>query len=466
MVKVPHLDFLNLHVSPQFQFYMKQIVDALNNAGTGTVTHTAGALTLNNFVLGAGGADIKDAGFSIVPLTAGGTGSATKNFVDLTTTQSVAGLKTFSNNTRTIGLGIGTDLAIASKQDIADAGPAWASYSTIYDALRVSINGFPVTSEFGSNAYGIASAIVGAIETPSSDVAGNAGYGIVGYGRTSSTTTGTVGAGGFGLAGVNGVSIWGANFGVSNAYAMQPIGDQNVGRTNVVGYGTEINVNMFNVPGGGSPNFAVRGTYYMIGSDVHSLHDVVNAVDVDRTGSGSYGWKNAVHTYDGAALVGVNLGTSYLGDGVGSQPIKLRARNSGGANKVSTISADPDGNIILNPAGGVGLVSTSGYFQGNLAGNVTGNVSGSAATVTAAAQPAITSVGTLSGLAVTNPISGSVAGSATFLISTAGSGGTQTGNGMYMSWAGGVVRLWVDTTNVASFTAVAAPGVSVLAANI
>ena len=43
---------------------------------------------------------------------------------------------------------------------------------------------------------------------------------------------------------------------------------------------------------------------------------------------------------------------------------------------------------------------------------ITGSVSGSAATVTAAAQPNITSVGTLTGLTVTNTITGSVSGSA------------------------------------------------------
>ena len=39
-------------------------------------------------------------------------------------------------------------------------------------------------------------------------------------------------------------------------------------------------------------------------------------------------------------------------------------------------------------------------IEGNVTGNVTGNTSGSAATVTGAAQTAITSVGTLTGLAV------------------------------------------------------------------
>jgi hypothetical protein len=44
--------------------------------------------------------------------------------------------------------------------------------------------------------------------------------------------------------------------------------------------------------------------------------------------------------------------------------------------------------------------SISSTFVGNLTGNVTGNASGTAATVTTAAQPAITSVGTLTGLGI------------------------------------------------------------------
>ena len=47
-----------------------------------------------------------------------------------------------------------------------------------------------------------------------------------------------------------------------------------------------------------------------------------------------------------------------------------------------------------------GLTVTTGTLVANLEGNVTGNTSGSAATVTSAAQTAITSVGTLTGLAV------------------------------------------------------------------
>ena len=60
-----------------------------------------------------------------------------------------------------------------------------------------------------------------------------------------------------------------------------------------------------------------------------------------------------------------------------------------------------DGGATYNASTGV-LTATG--FAGALTGNVTGNCSGTAATVTAGAQTAITSVGTLSALAVTGAV--------------------------------------------------------------
>src|SRR3989338_4887384 len=55
--------------------------------------------------------------------------------------------------------------------------------------------------------------------------------------------------------------------------------------------------------------------------------------------------------------------------------------------------------ILINPATTItGALTASGGVVGNLTGNVTGNVSGTDATVTGAAQTAITSLGTLTGL--------------------------------------------------------------------
>jgi len=62
-----------------------------------------------------------------------------------------------------------------------------------------------------------------------------------------------------------------------------------------------------------------------------------------------------------------------------------------------------DGTIVIDAGVVTGATSiTSTAFAGALTGNVTGNASGTAATVTGAAQTAITSVGTLTSLAVGN----------------------------------------------------------------
>ena len=58
---------------------------------------------------------------------------------------------------------------------------------------------------------------------------------------------------------------------------------------------------------------------------------------------------------------------------------------------------ESDGTLTYNPS--TGKVTATG-FVGTLTGNVTGNTSGSAATVTTAAQSAITSLGTLTTLTV------------------------------------------------------------------
>ena len=72
---------------------------------------------------------------------------------------------------------------------------------------------------------------------------------------------------------------------------------------------------------------------------------------------------------------------------------------SGGDLDGGNLGIESDGTLYYNPS--TGIVTATG-FAGALTGNVTGNVSGTAATVTGAAQSAITSVGTLTALQVDN----------------------------------------------------------------
>ena len=70
---------------------------------------------------------------------------------------------------------------------------------------------------------------------------------------------------------------------------------------------------------------------------------------------------------------------------------------AGGDVDGGNLGLESDGTLTYNPS--TGAVTATG-FVGALTGNVTGNASGTAATVTAAAQTAITSVGTLTALTV------------------------------------------------------------------
>ena len=67
-----------------------------------------------------------------------------------------------------------------------------------------------------------------------------------------------------------------------------------------------------------------------------------------------------------------------------------------------TQGIETDTGFTYNPSTGT---LTATQFTGNVTGNVTGNTSGTAATVTTAAQPNITSLGTLTGLTVAGEVS-------------------------------------------------------------
>ena len=92
--------------------------------GSGTVTHTLGALTTGNFVLGNGGADVKDAGWAIVPVVNGGTA--------LSTIANAAVLVTNSANTLTA-------LTAGASQSIRrnTGNTAWEAYTSPWTYTNV-----------------------------------------------------------------------------------------------------------------------------------------------------------------------------------------------------------------------------------------------------------------------------------------------------------------------------------------
>ena len=122
-----------------------------------------------------------------------------------------------------------------------------------------------------------------------------------------------------------------------------------------------------------------------------------------------------------------------------------------------TQGIETDTGFTYNPSNGV-LAATT--FTGNVTGNVTGNCTGTAATVTGAAQSAITSVGTLTSLTVSGDLT--VQGTTTTVSSTtitvadknielgkvaSPSDTTADGGGLTLKGASDKTFNWVDATD-------------------
>ena len=169
-------------------------------------------------------------------------------------------------------------------------------------------------------------------------------------------------------------------------------------------------------------------------------------VIVTRTGSGAFSVQleerivGSTYAPITAAITADTAGTTYENITAVTRYFRLRCGAIVGGDSIATTLADVAGESIpgypvRNAAGTAVLdvtdegIETPKVTATSVVGNLTGNASGTAATVTTAAQPAITSVGTLTSLAV-----GAVTGSAGALFSSptlgigyaTGAGGAQT----------------------------------------
>lgn len=128
-------------------------------------------------------------------------------------------------------------------------------------------------------------------------------------------------------------------------------------------------------------------------------------------------------------------GTNWVNLPAGTNGHFLKTQGAGANPAWAAVSATPGGadtQVQFNDGGAFGgdaglvfnkatNVLTAGGFVGPLTGDVTGNVSGTAATVTEAAQPNITSVGTLTSLA-----SGAITSTGLLTVTVAGNAGLFT----------------------------------------
>ncbi len=260
----------------------------------------------------------------------------------------------FSANNGAASTVMRSDATPALARTLSDAGPTWAGLATVYNGLFVSTNGFTVGEMFGSNIVGYVQTIAAGVEIPSSANFGNHAAGVGGYARTASTSVGSVGVYGQGTvngSGTNQYSAFGANFVVTNTPFMDS--GTNTG-FNAELYGIEIDINL-KKRATVAPSGNVRGIYLQNnGAEIQPTGNF-NAIEID--GGGTVTWKSAFYTDDGAVATtvssstgGLNLGTTGTGNGVNSQPIVLRSRTGGGANGISSITTNSNGDIFLNPS--------------------------------------------------------------------------------------------------------------------
>lgn len=257
----------------------------------------------------------------------------------------------------------GNTLGTALKSSDATSGAtatvtsAWSN--AFMDSLRVNINGFPTSGEFGqapgTGHVDLASAIVGAINVPSSATSNNAaGYGIAGYGRTVSPTYGAVGTGGYGQALAASSNAWGVNSSATNSPYMAPQ-VPNSGSDFGGLWGAEINVAVMKKSDGSAPGGTVRGLSIVGNSEVVPSPSPAGyfALTIGPFGNvftpPPIPWQIGLTTSDQAATVGISLGSVGLPNTTSaSQPIVFVAYNGSENPLTASIWEKSNGSLAYN----------------------------------------------------------------------------------------------------------------------
>ena len=253
-----------------------------------------------------------------------------------------------------------------AKQTTTDTGPAWATYSTIYNVVTSNINNFPVTSMAAANTGGVASAITGACDIPASAVnlIAFSCNGISGYARTANTQQAAVAIFGIALANAAGVNVFGANFAAGNTPQPGNITGSNLpnsGFTNVNIYGIEIDINVQATSVGGTPGGNIKGIY-IIGNSLTATSGSSYGINIDSFGytatPARLKWDSAFRVEAGAATIGLDLGASAAtGSSLASQTIVLRGVNSGASAVSVSIQSSANGELNLIPQSGQNVQS-------------------------------------------------------------------------------------------------------------
>lgn len=347
----------------------------LNVAGAGVVGNGTDAnLSLNGGAGSGNGAILQFTGQGVTHLTGHAgriLGGSSPAYIDFT-----AGTNDrifFNNNIETlrlagtsnfVGIGSATPAWLVDVRQASSAVP-WTTLTTLWNTNRTVVGNYPIGAQYATNTVGTVEVVVGAVDIPATTNALllNA-WGTAGYARTASSQTAAVGFFGFSGATANGAfGSFGGNTIATNSPSSHS-GTQS-GYDILSLYGFESDVNLYKLAGGGAPITPIRGMYIIGGSEVQTLN-IANGIEIDAHGVFStpkIPWKIGIEHKDGASIVAMSIGTTGVGNFVGSQSLQFRARDAGGVARNGTIQLSPNGDFAVTPAnlnGAIALQDGSG----------------------------------------------------------------------------------------------------------
>lgn len=249
---------------------------------------------------------------------------------------------------------------------IQAAAPNWTGLTAVTPATRVAVNNFPIGQEFQGGTTVSVVGIDGAVDGPSGGTYGGALMGVSGYTRTNNATmsggaaaVGVYGASYIGVqaTGMNATQAWGANFLTNNCAVI--ICSDGMGFNQNNSYGLEVDVNMYRTAGAAAATNAIG--VWITGASTHQPSGTADGIAVGQIGTfNNISWKNAVSIRDGAANVGIMIGTLTTGNATGSQPIYLKSRDASGMVRQASILSDQFGVLALVAGAGAEVAIEDG----------------------------------------------------------------------------------------------------------
>jgi len=356
----------------------------LSTIGSGTLTWTTPSTTATAYS-------------GILPVANGGTGSSTQNFVDLTTTQTVAGAKTFSSDMTVNGIKVGrggggisnnTTVGVqALNANTSGYGNAVNGYQALYTNTTGHENTANGNQALYTNSTGLHNTANGSHALYSNTGNNNTTNGSHALYTNSTGNDNTA----------NGMSALRFNTTGSNntATGFTALNTNTTGSNNTaIGYQADVaSNNLTNATAiGNGASVAASNTIQLGNTSITNVKTsgtlTAGAVTIPNTD----GTANQVLKTDGSGTLSWSTPSTTATAYSGILPIANGGTGSSTQNFVDLTTAQTV----------AGAKTFSSTITGNVTGNLTGNASGTALTVTQAAQTAITSVGTLTALQVDN----------------------------------------------------------------